>query len=47
MVLKQDDFTEQAQQALSGSQQLVVQMRHSQWDAEHLLLGLLQVDDSL
>ncbi len=47
MVLKQDDFTEQAQQALSGSQQLVAQMRHSQWDAEHLLLGLLQVEDSL
>ena len=37
MVLKQDDFTEQAQEALSGSQQLVVLMRHSQWDAEHLL----------
>lgn len=47
MVLRQDDFTEQAQQALSTSQQLVVQMRHSQWDVEHLLLGLLQVDDSL
>jgi ATP-dependent Clp protease ATP-binding subunit ClpC len=47
MVLKQDDFTEQAQQALSASQQLVVQMRHSQWDAEHLLAGLLQIDNSL
>ena len=47
MVLKQDDFTEQAQEALSVSQQLVVQMRHSQWDAEHLLSGLLQIDNSL
>ena len=47
MVLKQEDFTEQAQQALSMSQQLVVQMRHSQWDVEHLLSGLLQVDNSL
>ncbi len=47
MVLKQDDFTEQAQEALSTSQQLVVQLRHSQWDAEHLLAGLLQVDNSL
>ncbi|MDA1278675.1 MAG: AAA family ATPase [Chloroflexi bacterium] len=45
--MKQDDFTEQAQQALSLSQQLVVQMRHSQWDVEHLLSGLLQVDNSL
>ena len=47
MVLKQEDFTEQAQEALSASQQLVVQMRHSQWDAEHLLAGLLQIDNSL
>ena len=47
MVLKQDDFTEQAQEALSASQQLVVQLRHSQWDAEHLLSGLLQIDNSL
>ena len=47
MVLKQDDFTEQAQEALSASQQLVVEMRHSQWDAEHLLSGLMQIDNSL
>lgn len=47
MVLKQDDFTEQAQEALGASQQLVVQMRHSQWDVEHLLTGLLQVNNSL
>ena len=47
MVLKQDDFTEQAQAALGASQQLVMQMRHSQWDAEHVLLGLLDVTDGL
>ena len=47
MVIRQDDFTEQAQQALSESQQMVVQMRHSQWDVEHLLSGLLQIDNSL
>ena len=47
MVLRQDDFTEQAQAALGASQQLVLQMRHSQWDAEHLLLGLLDVPDGL
>jgi len=47
MVLRQNDFTEQAQEALGASQQLVVQMRHSQWDAEHLLAGLLQVENSL
>lgn len=47
MVLKQEDFTEQAQAALGASQQLVVQMRHSQWDVEHLLSGLLQIENSL
>ena len=47
MVLKQEDFTEQAQAALGASQQLVVHMRHSQWDAEHLLSGLLQIENSL
>ena len=47
MVLRQEDFTEQAQAALGASQQLVMQMRHSQWDAEHLLLGLLDVPDGL
>ena len=47
MVLKQEDFTEQAREALGASQQMVQQMRHSQWDAEHLLLGLLQVENSL
>ncbi|MBT3995843.1 MAG: AAA domain-containing protein [Chloroflexi bacterium] len=45
--MKQEDFTEQAQAALGASQQLVVQMRHSQWDAEHLLSGLLQIENSL
>jgi ATP-dependent Clp protease ATP-binding subunit ClpC len=47
LVLKQEDFTEQAREALGASQQMVLQMRHSQWDAEHLLLGLLQVENSL
>ena len=47
MVLRQEDFTEQAQAALGASQQLVMHMRHSQWDAEHLLLGLLDVPDGL
>ena len=47
MVLKQEDFTEQAREALGASQQMVLQMRHSQWDAEHLLIGLLRVANSL
>ncbi|MEX0763384.1 MAG: AAA family ATPase [Dehalococcoidia bacterium] len=47
MVLKQEDFTEQAQQALAASHEIVREMRHSQWDAEHLLMGLLQVENGL
>jgi ATP-dependent Clp protease ATP-binding subunit ClpC len=45
--LRQDDFTEQAQEALGTSQKFAVQMQHSQWDVEHLLLGLLQAENSL
>jgi ATP-dependent Clp protease ATP-binding subunit ClpC len=42
-----EKLTEQAQAALRGSQELVVQMRQNQWDAEHILVGLLRVEDSL
>ena len=44
---RQKEFTAQAQAALGLSQQIVLQMRQNQWDSEHLLLGLLQVEDSL
>ncbi|OGO04274.1 MAG: Clp protease [Chloroflexi bacterium RBG_13_54_8] len=40
-------FTEQAQEALAASQELVRRYHHSQWDAEHLLLALLEQRDSL
>jgi len=42
-----EKLTEQAQAALRKSQELVVQMRQNQWDAEHVLIGLLRVEDSL
>ncbi|MEE8045548.1 MAG: AAA family ATPase [Dehalococcoidia bacterium] len=42
-----EKLTEQAQAALRGSQELVVEMRQNQWDAEHVLVGLLRVEDSL
>jgi ATP-dependent Clp protease ATP-binding subunit ClpC len=35
-------FTEQAQEALTASQELVRRYRHSQWDVEHILLALLE-----
>ena len=41
MTLRADDFTEQAQQALQNSQELVRRYRHSQWDVEHIFLALV------
>jgi len=40
--MRQERFTEQAQEALAASQELVRQHHHSQWDVEHILLALLQ-----
>jgi ATP-dependent Clp protease ATP-binding subunit ClpC len=39
--MRQERFTEQAQEALQTSQQLAMQYKHSQWDVEHILLALL------
>src|SRR5438876_2856494 len=41
-MMRQDRFTEGAQEVLAESQQLVRTERHSQWDVEHVLLALLQ-----
>jgi len=40
--MRQERFTEQSQEALAASQELVRQHHHSQWDVEHILLALLQ-----
>ena len=45
--MKQDKFTEQAQEALALSQEIVRQYRHSQWDVEHILLALLRQERGL
>ena len=47
MVFKTDDFTEQAQEVLANSQNLVHQYKHSQWDVEHVFMGLLDLKDGL
>jgi ATP-dependent Clp protease ATP-binding subunit ClpC len=39
--MRQDRFTEGAQEVLAASQELVRKERHSQWDVEHVLLALL------
>jgi ATP-dependent Clp protease ATP-binding subunit ClpC len=45
MVLRPDQFTEQAQEVLHNSQDLVRRYGHSQWDVEHILLALLQLEN--
>ena len=45
MVLRPDQFTEQAQEVLHNSQELVRRYNHSQWDVEHILLALLELED--
>ena len=42
MVLKPDQFTEQAQEVLGKSQEMVRRYRHSQWDSEHVLIAILE-----
>src|SRR4030043_498890 len=39
--MRQERFTEQAQEAIQTSQQMAMQFKHSQWDLEHVLLALL------
>jgi len=45
--MKQERFTEQAQEALAASQELMRQYKHNQWDVEHILLALLQQEKGL
>ena len=44
MVLKPDNFTEQGQEVLASSQEIMRRYHHSQWDVEHILLALLELD---
>ena len=46
-MMRQDRFTEQAQEALALSQQLMHEFKHSQWDVEHILLALLRQEKGL
>ena len=46
-MMRQDRFTEQAQEVLQASQQLVRDQRHAQWDVEHVLFALVQRKDGL
>jgi ATP-dependent Clp protease ATP-binding subunit ClpC len=45
--LKQERFTEQAQEVLAASQELVRRYHHNQWDVEHVLLALLEQEKGI
>lgn len=47
MILSPEKFTEQARQVLSDSQAIVRRYKHSQWDVEHVLLALLELESGL
>ncbi|MCX5999550.1 MAG: ATP-dependent Clp protease ATP-binding subunit, partial [Chloroflexi bacterium] len=47
MPIRPERFTERAQEALAASQDLVRRYTHNQWDVEHVLLALLEQEDSL
>ncbi len=45
--MRQEKFTEQAQEALAASQEMVRTYKHNQWDVEHILMALLQQEQGL
>ncbi len=47
MTLRPDDFTEQGQQAIALSQEILRRHNHTQWDVEHVLLALLEMEDGV
>ena len=42
MVMRPEKYTEQAQEVLRNSQELVRQLNHTQWDVEHLIVAMLE-----
>ena len=46
-MMRQDRLTEQAQEVLQSSQELVRSSRHSQWDVEHVFYALVSKRDGL
>ena len=47
MVLRPDQLTEQAQEVLAKSQEIVRRYGHSQWDSEHVLIALLEQEEGV
>ena len=47
MASQNDQYTNQAQQVLQNSQELVRRNRHNQLDVEHILLALLELEEGV
>ena len=47
MVLRPENFTEQARDVLRESQEVMRRYRHAQWDAEHIMFALLQQEQGV
>ena len=47
MTSQNKDFTNQARQVLQNSQELVRRHHHSQWDVEHILQALLELENGV
>jgi ATP-dependent Clp protease ATP-binding subunit ClpC len=45
--MKPERFTEQAQEVLAASQELVRRYHHNQWDVEHVLLALMEQEKGI
>jgi ATP-dependent Clp protease ATP-binding subunit ClpC len=45
--MRQEKFTEQAQEALAASQELVRNYKNNQWDVEHILMAMIQQEKGL
>ena len=45
--MRPERFTEQAQEVLAASQELVRRYHHNQWDVEHILLALLEQEKGI
>ncbi len=46
-MMRPERFTEKAQEILASSQELVQNMKHTQWDVEHVLLAILEENSNL
>ena len=47
MAMRPDQFTEQAQEVIGLSQEIMRRYRHGQWDVEHILMALLEQEKGI